>query len=107
MALTWSAASAAPLSVPFDFSQMAIGPDVTVGGTPLYMILDTGVDPSVIDIARADALHLKVDRAAGGEASGEGNATEAKVFPATIDTLVIAGRSFAPVDALAADMTAL
>ncbi len=107
IALSSSAAAAAPLSVPFDFSHGAIGLDVTVKGAPLYMILDTGVDPSAIDIARADALGLKVDRAAGGEASGEGDAKEAKVFPATIDTLAIAGRSFAPIDALAIDMGTL
>lgn len=46
-------AQAAPLSVPFDFTRGAIGLDVSVNGTPLYMILDTGVDPSVIDLARA------------------------------------------------------
>ncbi len=77
IALSCTAALAAPLSVPFDFSQSAIGLDVTVKGAPLYMILDTGVDPSVIDTARADALGMKVDRGAGGEATGEGDAKQA------------------------------
>jgi hypothetical protein len=99
--------NAAPLAIPFDFSHSEIGLDVTVHGAPLYMILDTGVDPSVIDTARAGALGLKVDRNASGEASGEGNAKTATVFPATIDGLVIAGRAFASVDALAADMSTL
>ena len=107
LAVSCSTAFGAPLSVPFDFSHGAIGLDVTVKGTPLYMILDTGVDPSAIDTARAEALGLKIDRAAGGEASGEGNAKQATVFPATIETLAIGGRTFAKIDALALDMSAL
>jgi len=38
--------ASATVVVPFDFSRSAIGVDVTIKGTPLYMILDTGVDPS-------------------------------------------------------------
>jgi hypothetical protein len=100
-------ASAEPLMLPFDFSHTAIGLDVTVKGTPLHMILDTGVDPSVIDLARAEALGLSIDRTGGGEASGEGDAKQALVFPAPIEGLAIAGHAFAPVEALATDMTTL
>ncbi len=71
------------------------------------MLLDTGVDPSVIDIARAEALGLKIDRGNGGEASGEGDAKEAKVFPATVDGLAVGGRAIAPIDALAIGMAGL
>ncbi len=102
-----AAATAAPLTVPFDYSRAALGLDVTVKGTPLYMILDTGVDPSVIDIARAEALRLPIQRAAGGEASGEGDAKTAQAYPATITGLSIAGRDFSAVDARATDMGAL
>jgi hypothetical protein len=52
----------AVLDIPFDFSRGAIGMDVTVHGVPLFVILDTGVDPSVIASARAESLGLKVDR---------------------------------------------
>ncbi|HEY1631042.1 MAG TPA: retropepsin-like aspartic protease [Rhizomicrobium sp.] len=107
LACVCGAASAAPLTVPFDFSRSAIGLDVTVKGTPLYMILDTGVDPSVIDGVRADALHLKVDRGAGGEASGEGDAKQAQAYPATIDGLALGGHDFPAIDALAFDMSTL
>jgi hypothetical protein len=95
---------AAPLTVPFDFSQSAIGLDVTVKGAPLYMILDTGADPSGIDEARAAALGLKIDRAAGGEASGEGNDKQVKIYPTAIEGLVLGGRSFGTVDAVTLDM---
>ena len=101
------AASAEPLTVPFDFSRSAIGLDVKVKGAPLYMILDTGVDPSVIDMTRAEALGLRIDKTASGEASGEGDAKEAKVYAATLDGLTIAGRNFAPIDTLTANMNAL
>jgi Aspartyl protease len=96
---------AATLDVPFDFSRRIIGIDVTVHGVPLYVMLDTGVDPSVISIARAELLGLKVDHASGGQASGYGESKSAEIFPATLDGLAIRGRSFPPVEALAADTT--
>ena len=97
----------AVLEIPFDFSHKAIGLDVTVHGMPLFVLLDTGVDPSVVAAARADSLGLKVDRASGGDASGYGESKSATVYPTTIDGLVIRGRSFAPIDALTADTTAV
>lgn len=108
-ALTFIAAtaSAEPLIVPFDFSHSAIGLDVTVKGTPLHMLLDTGVDPSAIDTARADALGLKVDRGTSGEATGEGDAKQAKIFSATIDGLALGGRTVPPIDAVAMNMATL
>jgi len=96
---------AVPLSVPFDFSRGAIGLDATIGGRSVYVMLDTGVDPSVIDINRADALGLKVDRGASGEVSGVGDAKSARAFAATIGGLAIGSRDFGPVDALALDMS--
>lgn len=102
-----AAALAAPLEVPFDYGHHVIGLDVTVRGKPLYMMLDTGIDPSVIDTATADALGLKVDRSTSGEATGEGDAQHATVFGATIDGLAIKGHAFEPFDALASDMSTL
>jgi hypothetical protein len=95
------------LTVPFDFSRSAIGLDVTLRGAPLYAILDTGVDPSAIDLARADALGLKVDRHDGGEASGFGEGKGATVFPTMVDGLAIRQHRFRPFEALALDMDAL
>ncbi|MGN6515484.1 MAG: retropepsin-like aspartic protease [Rhizomicrobium sp.] len=105
--LSCGTAAAAPFAVPFDYSRGAIGLDVTVRGAPLYMILDTGVDPSVIDLSRAVALGLAVDRKGGGEVSGEGDAKQALAFPSSIENLAVAGHDFAPVDALAFDMSTL
>ena len=97
----------AVLDTPFDFSHKAIGIDVTVHGIPLFVLLDTGVDPSVVATARAESLGLKVNRASGGEASGYGESKSATVYPTTIDGLAIRGRSFAPIDALTADISAV
>lgn len=102
-----SAAAAAPLVLPFDFSRSALALSVTVRGTPLHVLLDTGVNPSVIDLARADALGIGVDRGDGGEATGFGDGRGAAIFPSRIDGLRIAGRDFTPVEALATDMAGI
>jgi hypothetical protein len=99
-------AMAAGQSVPFDFSHGAIGLTVSVKGTPLYMLLDTGVDPSALDLGRAKALGLPVQGDQGGEASGEGSGS-AQAFPVTIGALTIDGRAWGDVDALALDLSGL
>ncbi len=103
-ALPIGAAAAEPaLTVPFDFSRHEIGVDVTVKGTKLFMLLDTGVEPSIIDLARARALGLPVDTAHGDKGNGFGSARP-EAFPATIAGLKIGGRAFADIEALTLDM---
>jgi len=96
--------SAAPVRIPFDFSKSAIELDVTLKGAPLHVILDTGVNPSAIDLATADKLGLAVDRGDGGEASGFGDGKGASVFPTVMTGLAIDGRGFDQFEALAVDM---
>ncbi len=105
-ALFAATTSQAAVSVPFDFSKQAIALNVTVKGAPLYVLLDTGADPSLIDIHRADALGLPINRSAGGNADGEGSGNTT-VFPSTIQQLAIAGHAFGDVESLAADTAAL
>ena len=95
------------LRVPFDFSQSEIGIEVTVNGEPLYVLLDTGVDPSVIDLRRAENLHLKIDRNGGGELSGFGNTEHPAAFPTTIQGLAISGHKFGRFGALTGDLGGL
>jgi hypothetical protein len=45
------------LRVPFDFSRSLIGIEATVNGEPLYVLLDTGVDPSAIGHADHEVIH--------------------------------------------------
>ncbi len=93
--------------MPFDFSRSALAIDVTVHGTPLHVLLDTGVDPSVVDAGRVQALGLAADRSDSGEASGFGDGKGAQVFPAPIEGLAIGDRHFARFDAVATDMAAI
>jgi hypothetical protein len=102
-----SAAQAAPIVVPFDFSHSEIGVDITIHGKPAYAIIDTGVDPSLIDLATAEATGIKVNRGDSGEASGFGGGKGATVFGAKIEGLAIAGEPFGAFDALAADTSGL
>ena len=95
------------LRVSFDFSQSEIGVDATLNGQPLSILLDTGVDPSAIDLQRAEALHLKIDRKAGGQVSGFGNTEQPTAFPTTIQGFAISGHKFGSFDALASDLSAL
>jgi hypothetical protein len=104
MALPVGATAAAPLSVPFDFSRHEIGVNVAVKGMPLFALLDTGVEPSIVDLARARALGLPVDTAHGDKGNGFGSA-KPTTFPGTITNLRIGGRTFADVEALTLDAT--
>jgi hypothetical protein len=102
-ALPVAAHAAQPsLTVPFDFSKHEIGVNVTVKGSPLFMLLDTGVEPSIIDLGRAKALGLPMDTAHGDRGNGFGSARP-ETFPATITGLMIGNRAFANVDALTLD----
>ena len=89
---------------PFDFSRSELGLDVTVKGKALFMLLDTGIDPSVIDLKRAQDLGLPIDMKAGGESDGIGDGKAPQAYPATIDGLALEGRAFGPVKALTADL---
>ena len=104
---TASPGPATPLIVPFDLSRGAIDIEVKVHGQPLRIILDTGVNPSLIDLGRAEGLGLKIDRGDGGEATGFGDGKGAQVFPGVIDQMTISGQAFAPFDTLASDMHGL
>ena len=105
--LVAGAASAAPLVMPFDFTQSELGLEVTVKGHALFMLLDTGVDPSVIDLKRTRDLGLVVDLKSGGEGDGFGDGRSALAHPTTIQGLVLGGRSFGPVEALTGDLEEL
>jgi hypothetical protein len=101
----FSNSQAISLETSFDFTQAEIGIEVSIRGKTFYAILDTGVDPSVINLADAEELGLKVDRTNPGEGSGFGEGRGVTVFPARIEGLTIRGHSFAAFDALASDTT--
>jgi hypothetical protein len=102
-----SRAVCAPLVLPFDFSQSELGLTVSINGKPLHAILDTGVDPSLVDLADAKALGLKINLGESGEAGGFGQGRGMTIYPAEIKGLTLGEREFQPFDALASDMTSL
>ena len=60
------------IQVPFEFIRDAIVVQATIDGKgPFSVMLDTGVDPSVIDLETARQIGLKLDPK-GHEASGGG-----------------------------------
>jgi hypothetical protein len=95
------------LDIPFDFSRGAIGIDATVKEAPVFLLLDTGLDPSLVNRVRAESLGLEIDLHAGGEASGYGDDKAAAIFPTTLGGLAIGGHSFEQIDAVVADTGAM
>ena len=95
-------------SVPFQYIKNQILIDIKLNNQDetLFMFLDTGVDPSVIDIETADRMNLKIERDNEGEASGRGN-DKAKVFPTVLDELVIQNENYGNIEALAFNMSGL
>ena len=69
--LVTAQASGQVVEVPFDFVRNEIIVQVKVDGKgPFNMMLDTGTDPSVIDLATAKELGLKLSSAAGPVSGG-------------------------------------
>lgn len=94
-----------PITVPFDYSRHAIGLNVIVRDARLFMLLDTGVEPSIVSLATAKALNLPMDRSKASE--GSGFSGKAMAIPATIRGITIGGRIFGHVEALALDTSAM
>ncbi len=65
-------AAPAVVEVPFAYERGAIVVSARVGGETLAMMLDTGVDPSLVDLAVARRLGLTLD-AEGSQGSGGGS----------------------------------
>lgn len=97
-------ASAAPVTIPFDFSHQAIAVTATVKGKPLNVLLDTGANPSVIDLARATALGLPLNRRGAGQGNAEGGQTMLAI-PTVIPAPNMGGHDLKSVEALAVDLS--
>lgn len=94
-------------TVPFILVRNQIVVQTSVNGKgPYSFIVDTGVTPSVIDRAAAEAAGVDIDRSQSGEASGAGSGTMI-VQRAPIRELTLSGVSFRNLDALAADLSRL
>jgi predicted aspartyl protease len=92
--------------ISFELVHSQIVLSVTIGRIAgLHVLLDTGTDPSVVDLETAARLGLPVEAEASGEADGTGDGRNA-VHPAKIAGLRIGSEEIPPIDALAMDLSA-
>lgn len=95
-----------PTEVPFEFVHNQVVISVSVNGRgPFAMLLDTGTDPSAIDLATAKELGLKL-QSVGGEGTGVGSET-VPILLTSLDTVEIAGMKTRNIQAGAIDLTRL
>ena len=101
------AKSPAPVvEIPFDFYRSEIIVQVKVNGKgPFNMMIDTGTDPSAIDLATAKELGLKL-HGLGHPGTGGGTETNLSYY-AQLPLVEVGGLSVKNLDALAIDLSKL
>lgn len=91
--------------VPFESPRNQVMLAVRLGEDgPFNFLLDTGVTPSVVDLAVARTAGLDVDTDAAGEAVGTGS-EQVVIYPTAIEGISIAGRPYDDVEAVALDLS--
>ena len=99
-----AAAAGSPADVPFEFFHDVILVQVHLGNRGPYLaMIDTGTDPSAIDIALAKELGLKLGR--GGEIDG-GGTQNVKAFETLLPSVRVGPISATNVEALAGESIA-
>ncbi|MGI9627722.1 MAG: aspartyl protease family protein [Longimicrobiales bacterium] len=97
-------------TVPFEFPDSQVVFEAFIGEQgPFRLILDTAVNPSVIDLETARALKLPMDDGGGTRASGVGDdrsSAMSRVIPTAIAGLNVGGSPVLPFDAVAMDLRA-
>jgi predicted aspartyl protease len=76
------------------------------GAGPYNFILDTGADPSAVDLATARLARIFLDESRSGEAQGAG-ANRVPIFAARIDVLALGEYRADSIDAVAVDLSAI
>jgi predicted aspartyl protease len=94
-------------SVPFRFVSNQILVEFTIAGRgPFVALVDTAAAPSVVDLALARELGLRVEDGSPGEAAGQGN--EAAVFyPSELPSVRLGDVEVGNVEAVAPDLSRL
>lgn len=95
------------MAVPFDLLGNQVVLAITIGGRgPYVCLLDTAVAPSVVDLALARELGLRVRDDAPGEAAGAGNES-ASFYPSELPDVRLGELGVGDVEAVAADLSQL
>ncbi|MFL5966391.1 MAG: pepsin/retropepsin-like aspartic protease family protein [Gaiellaceae bacterium] len=95
------------LDVPFELVENQVVAGFTIGGRgPYVCLLDTAVDPSVVDLALARELGLDVRDDAPGEAAGQGSEPTA-FYPSELPDVRLGEFEVGDVEAVAADLSGL
>ena len=94
------------VEIPFDFVRGSILVRGTVNGRgPFWMMLDTGADPSIVELGTAKSIGLKIS-AAGQQGSG-GGADKNLAYETSLPLLQLGGLTASNVEALAMDLSKL
>ena len=95
------------MAVPFDLVENQVVVGIKIGGRgPFAALLDTAVAPSVVDLALARELGLRVRDDVPGEAAGQGS-EGATFYPSELPDVRLGELEIGDVDAVAADLSRL
>ena len=95
------------IEIRFEFVKNQIFLPVYLKGEKFYMLLDTAVSPSVIDLNVAKKLGFTLDTGNAGQSSGRGNNPVA-VYPTEITSLHLGGKRLnTKIEAVAVDLSRL
>jgi predicted aspartyl protease len=95
------------MDVPFDLVENQVVAEIEIGGRgPFACLLDTAVDPSVVDLTLARQLGLAVDEDGRGEAAGQGS-EGASFYPSELPDVRLGELALGDVEAVAADLSRL
>jgi predicted aspartyl protease len=94
------------IEVPFDFIHRSIVVQATVNGHgPFWMLLDTGADPSIVELETAKSIGLKIS--ANGQQGSGGGTGDNLAYETSLPEVQLGGLTASNVDALAMDLSKL